>query len=205
MRRMHWATYLWPGLPQLWLDGMWSGLALALGAAALVDVLLLSTLVWVELFDAAIVKLGWGAAGLLWVGAGIGAARTRRTTQVLQGSSTNEDLFRRAQSEYLQGDYFQTEATLAELLARNPRDIEGRLLLATMLLRTKRYKEADAQYTQLSKLESASYWHIEVAAERAFLKQIRKNTRNQATNENPNTDGEHLTAVIQLPSTSQAA
>jgi len=90
-------------------------------------------------------------------------------------------------------------------MARNPRDIEGRLLLATMLLRTKRYKEADAQYTQLSKLESASYWHIEVAAERAFLKQIRKNTRNQATNENPNTYGEHLTAVIQLPSTSQAA
>ena len=49
MCRMPWCFYLWPGLPQMWLYGSWSGLAVALGAAAMLDVLLLVSFGWTEL------------------------------------------------------------------------------------------------------------------------------------------------------------
>ena len=41
MVRMPWATYLWPGLPQLWYGGLGSGLVLAVGFAVLLNALLL--------------------------------------------------------------------------------------------------------------------------------------------------------------------
>jgi tetratricopeptide (TPR) repeat protein len=176
MRRTPWATYLWPGLPQLWLEGAWSGLALALVAAGLADVLLLSTLVWVEWFSPALVKLGWLTAGGLWIGAATVAVCSQAKKGVVDGDSP-EGLFRRAQGEYLQGDYFQAEATLAEVLAKNPRDAEARLLLATLLRHSKRYDEAEDQLKQLSRFETAVRWQIEMTGERARLKRLRKEVR----------------------------
>jgi tetratricopeptide (TPR) repeat protein len=203
MRKTPWATYLWPGLPQLWLDGSWSGLALAVAAAMVLDVLLLSTLIWVEWFSSAVVRVGWISAGGLWLGAAIFAARARRKNT---GSAEDliEGLFRRAQAEYLQGDYFQAEATLAELLETNPRDAEGRLLLATLLRHSKRFDEADNQLKQLLRFETAARWQIEINSERARLKRLRKAARNQPSERHP-TNTDDLTTTIQLPDTSQAA
>jgi thioredoxin-like negative regulator of GroEL len=111
-------------------------------------------------------------------------------------------LFRRAQAEYLQGDYFQAEATLTGLLAREPRDAEARLLLATLLRHTQRYEEAEDQLKQLSRFETAARWQIEITCERALLKRLRKQKR-EGQGSKPKT--ETLTDTIQLPSTSQAA
>jgi tetratricopeptide (TPR) repeat protein len=197
MRKTPWAAYLWPGLPALWIDGAWSGLALALSAAALLDVLLLSTLVWVEWFPAATVKLGWCLATGFWIGAAVLAVKERSKSGVDQQQSL-EGLFRRAQAEYLQGDYFQAEATLAELLEANPRDAEGRLLLATLLRHTKRYPEAEDQLKQLTRFETAARWQIEINSERARIKKLRKAAKTQPV---PRVDkpSEDLTDPIQLP------
>lgn len=204
MRLTPWATYLWPGLPQLWLQGAWSGLALALAAAGLLDVLLLSTLVWIEWFEPWMVKLGWLFAAGLWAGSAITAARCRRSGNALGTGTSVEGLFRKAQGEYLQGDYFQAEATLNETLALNERDAEARLLLATLLRHTKRYDEAESQIRQLSRLETAARWHIEITSERARLKRLRKTVRTVAT-PSQTTVEEPLKATIHLPDTSQAA
>lgn len=210
MRRTPWATYLWPGLPQLWLDGAWFGLASAVAAAALVDVLLLSTLVWVEWFSPVTVKLGWLAAGVVWISAAIMTAREQAKKRHA-ASNSDEDLFRRAQAEYLQGDYFQAEATLAELLASNSRDAEGRLLLATLLRHSRRYDEAEDQLKQLSRFETAARWHIEITSERARLKRLRKAAREFVAPVSAGRPVEadaannELTTTIQLPGTSQAA
>jgi len=197
MRKTPWAAYLWPGLPALWIDGAWSGLALAVSAAALLDVLLLSTLVWVEWFPAITVKLGWVVAATFWLGAAVLALKERAKTGANQLESL-EGLFRRAQAEYLQGDYFQAEATLAELLEANPRDAEGRLLLATLLRHTKRYPEAEDQLRQLTRFETAARWQIEVNSERARIKKLRKAAKTQPTARIPE-PSEDLTDPIQLP------
>ena len=60
MRMLRYATYLWPGLPQLWFEGAWSGLALAVGFGLLVNFLLVASLIWVELI--APTRLGIGLA-----------------------------------------------------------------------------------------------------------------------------------------------
>ncbi|OYV92883.1 MAG: hypothetical protein B7Z73_04250, partial [Planctomycetia bacterium 21-64-5] len=57
---------LWPGLPQLWLSGAWSGLALAIGFALLLDLLLLTSLLWTEWVEHAFRFAGWTAVAVLW-------------------------------------------------------------------------------------------------------------------------------------------
>ncbi len=142
MRRMPWAIYLWPGLPQLWRRGLWSGLLLATGFAALVDVMLLASLVWGELLSAFDLRLGWSVLGLLWGGSVVVSARWGRLEPPAKVAEAVEGLFRRALGEYLQGNWFEAETHLAHLLAANPRDVEGRLLRATLLRHTRRYDEA---------------------------------------------------------------
>jgi hypothetical protein len=169
MRRMSLATYLWPGLPQLWYEGAWSALALAFGFGLLLNLLLAVTFVWVELLAPPLVTVGWLALAVLWVLSMLGVRSA--AGQSAEGTSLPavEDLFRSAQSEYLRGNWFQAEAFLQQILEQNPRDAEARLLLATLLRHTRRLSEAREQLGCLQRFESADSWHVEIAREREFL------------------------------------
>jgi len=174
MRKIPWPLLIWPGLPQLWREGAWGALLLALGAAWLLDVLLLSTLVWHEWLPPVARQLGWVSLIAIW-GAWVGVFVHWHRKRVANAAANDpEALFRRAQSEYLQGDLFKAEATLQYLLDREPRDAEARLLLATLLRHQQRLDEADNQLKQLSRLETAARWQIEITVERARIKHLRK-------------------------------
>ena len=68
-RRMPWAAYLWPGLPHLWNEGSWAGLALAVGFTVLLNTLILATFVWTEWLPER-VKLACGlTTGVIWLAA----------------------------------------------------------------------------------------------------------------------------------------
>ncbi len=123
MRRTPWATYLWPGLPQLWYRGLGAGLALAAGCAILLNLLLLASFVWVELLSPWHLKLGWLAIGTLWCGAAVLSARNSRR-EVTEEAVSTEGLFREALSEYLQRSWFEAERILVRLLHLYPRDVE---------------------------------------------------------------------------------
>lgn len=169
MRKMPWTTYLWPGLPQLWYWGFSSGLALAALSAALLNMLLLASLVWVEWLGPWQLRLGWTATGLLWIGsAGMSAWRGRGNPTPPQPACA-EGLFRRALSEYLQGSWFEAEALLGQLLHVHPRDAEARLLLATLLRRTGRPQEALVQLSRLELLRDSEKWSLEIESERERL------------------------------------
>jgi hypothetical protein len=168
MRRVAWATYLWPGLPQLW-RGFASGLVLALGFAVVLNLLLLASLVWVELLTPLHLRLGWLALGCLWVGSvGFSAWVGPHGVAPPQAISA-EGLFREALSEYLQGNWFEAERALASLMRLSPRDIEGRLLLATLLRRTLRLPEASEQLARLELLRDAHKWSLEIGSEKRLL------------------------------------
>ena len=76
MRQLRWLTLLWPGWPQLWFAGAWSGLAIALGFAALLDLGLLASRMWTELSPALGRRFGcaggdldrFGCRSWRWVG-----------------------------------------------------------------------------------------------------------------------------------------
>ncbi len=163
MRRMPRLVYLWPGLPQLWLSGLWWGLALAAGFAVLFDLLLVASYVWVELLSPRDLRLGWMAAGTVWGVSAILSAGFRRTAPT---TTSAERLYREALNEYLQGSWFEAEAILGRLLRSSPRDVEGRLLLATLLRRTRRRDEALDQLDRLEGLRDAARWSREIADER---------------------------------------
>ncbi len=160
MRRMPRLVYLWPGLPQLWLSGWWWGLALAAGFAVLFDLLLVVSYVWVELLSPRDLRLGWMAAGCVWGVSALLSAGFRRTAPT---TTSAERLYREALQEYLQGNWFEAEAILGRLLRNAPRDVEGRLLLATLLRRTKRPDEALDQLDRLERLRDAARWRREIA------------------------------------------
>ena len=178
MRRMPRFTYLWPGLPQLWHAGSWTGLVLATGFAVLVDVLLLASFVWVELLQPRDLQLGWAATGLVWIGAAVlSIGFGRLPTAAVSADS----LFRGALREYLQGSWFEAETMLGKLLRLAPRDVEARLLLATLLRRTQRLDEALDQLYRVERLRDAERWTREIAAER---EQIAEALARQGDNEN---------------------
>ena len=75
---MPWSFYLWPGLPQIWLYGSWSGLVVALGAAALLDVLLLVSFGWTELIGQNLRNILWAAFVVAWIAAVVWSSRQCR-------------------------------------------------------------------------------------------------------------------------------
>ncbi len=165
MVRMPWATYLWPGLPQLWRQGLWSGLALAVGFGALVNLALMASLVWGELLSPAWLRLLWLVIGSIWVGSA--AATAWYGWGVMpQKALSAEAMFREALGEYLRENWFEAERTLLKLLDAHPRDVEARLLLATLLRQNERYGEALAQLARLQLLRDAQRWTLEINVER---------------------------------------
>ncbi len=177
MRRMPWAMYLWPGLPYVWSCGSWAGLAMAIGAAAILNVLLLITCGWTELIGSSLRISLWVAMGVAWVGAAIWSA-TRSPTGAAERES---DRFAEAVDHYLRGDYYQTEQILEGLLRRNIRDVDARLMLATMWRRTGRPDEATHQLDVLARWEGAGKWELEIRKERELLAKAK--TQHAATTE----------------------
>jgi len=172
MRRMTWAKYLWPGLPQLWADGAWSGLVLAVGSAVLLNLLLLSTFVWIELLGGKLLAFGWLVAGAVWaVSAGLACLSDKRRRGQHQANST-EHLFRHALGEYLRGNWYEVETLLGRLLRCEPRDVEARLMLATLFRHTRRLPQARQQLLRLERLEGCEKWSLEIGAELNLLTEL---------------------------------
>lgn len=166
MRRMPWLVYLWPGLAQLWSYGSWAGLAVAIGAAALLDLLLIVSFGWSELIGESLRNTLWAAFGVGWVTtAGWSASRSggRAPRRDSRG-----DPFVEALDHYLKGDYYQAEQVLEGLLRQNVRDLDARLMLATLLRRTGRPGEATRQLDTLARFEGAGKWGVEIEKERQY-------------------------------------
>lgn len=179
MVRMPWATYLWPGLPQLWRQGLWWGLALAVGFGVLLNLLVMASFVWVELLGSGTLKFAWLAMSVLWLGSAV-ASVWHSWGVVPRVTCSAEAMFRTALSEYLKGNWFEAERTLGRLLELRPRDVEARLLLATLLRHNVRLNEALEQLTRLELLEDARRWAREIEVEREAIAQLAaENSENQ--------------------------
>ena len=168
MVRMPWTTYLWPGLPQLWYGGLWSGLALAVGFAALLDGLLVASFVWVELLSPQHLRLAWLATLGLWMSVAAASAWYGRGRAGRRADAA-EAMFRTALSEYLKQNWFEAERILGQLLHHDPRDVEARLMLGTLLRHTDRCEEALGHLAHLELLNDAARWGREIAGEKRLI------------------------------------
>jgi hypothetical protein len=80
-----------------------------------------------------------------------------------------DQMFREAQQRYLESDWVATEKLLLKLLRHDARDIEARLMLATLWRHQGRREEALRQLERLERMEAAEKWRGEIAAERQQL------------------------------------
>lgn len=163
MRGARWATYLWPGLPDLWWRGSWSGLALSFAFALLASFVVSATWVWDEL-------LGPDQEGKVWLGFGAGwlallfvSFRTARRGDT--PPTGPRDLFPGAMAEYLKGNWLAAELIARELVVGCPGDVEAALLLVAVLRHTGRIDEAREVLDELTLWDRASNWQHEIETE----------------------------------------
>ncbi len=175
MRSMAW----WPGLTNLWYRGEIYSLAIALLFAALFNIALLATLIWPEwptvVCSAWSFPIGFALwfVRSLWVLLSFVAIWTFGasffSTSMIRASLPSvecDNLLAVAQSDYLRGQYFEAEATLHRILSTGHEDVEAALLLASILRRTGRFRQALDCLERLERLDRARLWNSEIAAER---------------------------------------
>jgi hypothetical protein len=166
-------------LPQLWLQGSWFGLAVAVAAAATLSWALLASFGWSELIGSGLLRALWLALVVVWVAAAVLSLVSGRRQGSREQADPDGDTFEKALGYYLKGDWFQTERLLGGLLHGNAGDSDARLMLATLLRHTGRLDEAAAQLDLLASFEGAGKWEWEVRRERELLSQARQRIEGQ--------------------------
>jgi len=159
-------TYLWPGLPQLWTRGGWSALMVAFLSAAALNLALLCSFGFSELMAPAVRMALWGAVATVWIAAAGYSVLFESRRPAYEEPEPGKDAFAEAVEHYLKGDYFQAERILTGLLRRNTRDLDARLMLATLMRHTGRNVEAAEQLDLLERCEGAGKWEMEIRRER---------------------------------------
>jgi thioredoxin-like negative regulator of GroEL len=149
-------------------------LALAVTAGILLNLALLGTFGWDELFDPVVRRILWWIVGLGWVISALLSLATNRRQALGSQTKPTEDDFGRAIEQYLKGDYFQAERALANLLREDARDVDARLMLATLWRHTGRFDEAAAELEQLTCLDGAEKWEWEIQRERELLTEAQR-------------------------------
>lgn len=177
MGRMPYLAFVWPGLPTILAMGSWLGLALAAVFALLINLLIVASLWWPELFESHLRSGLWGATAVFWGGATIVSWRALRESET-HDEPTAGATFGDATKLYLRADWFGAEQVLLELLGKNPRDVDSGLMLATLWRHTGRIEEASQQLDRLELLDGARKWMLEIHQER---KRLQKPSKHQDT------------------------
>jgi hypothetical protein len=177
MQKKPWMIYLWPGLPHIWTRGSWTALGVAIVAAVLICAAIVGSFGWAELITPAKRNAIWASLAAIWcVAAMVSAVKLRRDPAKSKTGGVTSP-FARAIDLYLKGDYYQAERELKNLLDQNVRDLEARLMLATLLRHTGRFDEASKQLDQLVCFDGAEKWDLEIQAEREQLDELDKNPK----------------------------
>ncbi len=161
-----WMTLLWPGLTQVWMRGSWTALAVAVVVGGTLNTALLATLVWRDLLPEQVRNTLWLAIGVLWAAGAFYSAFCESGAPPHRRLDPAEDAFPKAVAEYLKGNWYEAERTLAALLRQDVRDVPARLLLVSLLRRTGRLEEAGRQLDTLARFETADPWELEMKRER---------------------------------------
>jgi len=162
-------------MPELSQRGSWIALGVAVAAAMLLNVTLLASFVWPDWLGREVRMVCWMFVGVTWgASAGVSAWLSRRQQAIETDAA--DDPFREATEEYLKGNWFEAERVLGRLLRRDDRDLEARLMLASLLRHTKRFEEATRQLNILVRMEDAEQWALEIRREGELLTEARRRT-----------------------------
>ena len=184
---MNWGPSLlccWPGLPGLWYRGRWSSLFLAVTFGILLNLTIIASFIWTGVFqDDAFPVIAWPVLLLTWFGSAMIAKRNLPDVMSLtkedpilvadeESEAIVDALFIEARREYLKGHWNEAQSLLQRQLKHYPRDIEARLMLATLFRHTRQFDDAVIQLNQVEKFDPAINWKNEIARERELLRLV---------------------------------
>lgn len=138
----------------------------------LLNDLLAASLVWTEWLPTDVLAIGWLTATVVWTGAAWASWRMQEMRDEADGSaeaSARDKLFCEAQTQYLQGNWIETETALKKLLKNDRRDVEARLMFSTLWRHTKCCEESLREVEFLVRTEEASGWAQELQQLRTKL------------------------------------
>ncbi|MHB0956406.1 MAG: tetratricopeptide repeat protein [Pirellulaceae bacterium] len=169
VRRASRITCLWPGLARLWHSGDFSSLLEAIAFAALLNLALLASFFRADAVSH-VWRLGfWVSVAVFW-GSGVWRGLRQHTPAGdAEWAQGQQDLFIRAQTEYLRGHWVEAQTVLEQLIRRDPEDVESHLLLASVYRRTQRLDLSRCQLRQLEDFQGAARWRFEIRRELAAI------------------------------------
>ncbi len=162
-------TCLWPGLRRLWYHADVSSLAVAATFAALLNVALWASFVRYDTVSTAWRTGAWLSLALFWLFGLWQGGREPSPAGGQPGEESQQDLFIRAQSQYLRGHWMEAQMLLEELTGRDPGDVEAHLLLASVYRRARRIDLSRRQLRKLQDHPGAAKWRFEIGRELATL------------------------------------
>ncbi len=200
MRQPNFWKCCWPGLLSLWQKGDVRGLLGAVAFSVLLNLAMLSTMVWPQLLGSKIPQGLCLVVAAIWIGSTWYQVRSVRLSETTSRETADNDdaLFIQAQTEYLKGNWEEAEWLLRQRLATSHRDIEARLMLATLYRHQGHRQLAQEQLQILKRFDQAADWVAEIDCETAWLEsESVSNDRPAEANESENTN-EDSTAEIEL-------
>ena len=161
----------WPGLADLWLRGSARALLFSTIFSILLNVAAVSTFVWPKLFSSGVSSALWIAVGTVWLGSILFTYRRwpLQNNHPENRSTDSDALFIQAQTEYLKGHWAEAELLLRRQLGYDRRDIESRLMLATLFRHQRQFDFAEQQLEILIRFDEAQRWSSEIDRELNLL------------------------------------
>lgn len=156
---------LFPGVRGLLRYGRWSFLAIALAFLFVLDLWLLFNFYWTDLLTSSGRYYSLGTVLLAWYFLGQVANYCEKQHENRKNADAKKNFFADAITQYLQGNWFEAECFLNEILKRNPRDAEALLMLATLFRHTNRVAEGKQILLDLKKLDESRKWFFEIENE----------------------------------------
>ena len=157
--------YLFPGLGGLFLYGRWSFLAVAVAFFLALDLLLIAHFFWTDSLTPQGRYTSVFLFFLFWFFLAQVSGYCEKMLRRRRDADSKRNFFADAQTQYLQGNWFETECLLNDILKRNPRDPEALLMLATLFRHTGRFEESRKILQKLQNYDEARKWFVEIENE----------------------------------------
>lgn len=170
MEAKYYATCLWPGLPELWWRGQLNSLPSAIGFGLAVNLLLITRYIYPQWMAGGLVSMAFWTGIFAWIFYVVRSIRELPNLIAPRAVSEQPDQFPEARNAFLAGRWADAEALLTDVLAIEPRDPPALLLLTAVYRHTRRLDAAEILLGEISRLEVADPWRLEVATEQSRLR-----------------------------------
>jgi tetratricopeptide (TPR) repeat protein len=150
----------------------------AIGFSILLNLALVTSFIWPWSLGDTFPLIAWPIIFLVW---STSAMLTYRNLPDLMSAEKKlpqnqtiqcDTLFIQAQREYLGGHWEEAEILLRRCLDISDRDIEARLLMATILRHSRQLDKATIELDQILKYDEANSWLFEIQREQRLIELI---------------------------------